>query len=182
MRIISGTFGKRLIKPPKNLPVRPTTDLAKESLFNIIANRHEINGTSVLDLFAGTGSLSYEFVSRGAKEVIAVEQNYNCIKFIKSTSASFKMNNLNVIKMDVFRFLDKSAKKFDFIFADPPYVLENIKEIKHKVFDNKLLTDNGLLIIEHPEDIKFEDEKYFLEHRKYSRVNFSFFSYNTDNQ
>lgn len=180
MRIISGKYGRRLIKPPKNLPVRPTTDMAKESLFNILVNKLSFEGKSVLDLFSGTGAISYEFISRGCSPVTSVELNFKCITFIKSASKNLQMEGHKVIRSEVFRFLKSSNKKYDIIFADPPYALSNIIEISTIVFNNKLLNNNGFLIIEHPQEVDFSEQEHFLEHRKYGKVNFSFFNYLPD--
>jgi len=171
MRIIGGMYGRRIIKPPKNLPVRPTTDLAKESLFNILNNKIDFEGKSVLDIFAGTGAISFEFISRGCSPVVSVDLNFQCTKFIKSTSANLKMENHKVIRSEVFRFLKSNKKKFDIIFADPPYAMENFSDIVRLVFDRNMLNHNGLLIIEHPREIDFSEEKHFLEQRKYGKVN-----------
>ena len=121
MRIIGGKFSRRLIKPPKNLPIRPTTDLAKESLFNVLQHKTELHDKSVLYLFSGTGSLTYEFVSRGCASVVSVEKDYKCIQFIQKTLREFEMTNVKVIRSDVFRYIRSTAQKFDIIFADPPY-------------------------------------------------------------
>ncbi len=176
MRIVSGRYKRRVISPPKNLPVRPTTDMAKESVFNIMGNYIEFSRCEVLDLFAGTGNISYEFVSRGCKTVTAVDINFGCVRFMKETSAKLNMKELVIVKQDVFRYLNSVKRKFDIIFADPPYDLENIHEIYRKVVDNQLLNPDGWLIIEHPEEIDFSEMKHFYEHRKYGRVNFSFFN------
>lgn len=176
MRIIGGQFSKRLIHPPKNLPVRPTTDLAKESLFNILRNKTDFQGKHALDLFSGTGSLAYEFASRGCEKVIAVDLNYHCVQFIKKTAAEFGMANLNVIRSEVFRFIKTTPYKFDLIFADPPYQLEEIPQISKMIFEYNLLNENGIMIIEHPKEFDFSKEDHFSEHRKYGQVNFSFFS------
>ncbi|NOY50428.1 MAG: 16S rRNA (guanine(966)-N(2))-methyltransferase RsmD [Chlorobi bacterium] len=181
MRIISGKYGRRLIKAPKNLPVRPTTDLAKESLFNILANRISFNDKSILDLFSGTGSISYEFLSRGSNDLTSVEMNNNCFRFIKETSGKFQMGNHKVIRADVFRFLKTNKKAYDLIFADPPYSIPNFDELVDLIFYNSLLNKNGILIVEHPAEIDFSEHKYFLERRKYSKVNFSLFVYLPEN-
>ena len=173
-------YGRRLIKPPKNLPVRPTTDLAKEGLFNILNNKIDFEGKSVLDLFAGTGAISYEFISRGCSPVISVDLNFQCIKFIKSTSENLKMENHKVIRSEVFRFLKTNKKKFDIIFADPPYAMKNFSDIVRLIFEGNMINDNGLLIVEHPREIDFSEEKHFLEQRKYGKVNFSLFIYLPD--
>lgn len=180
MRIISGEYGRRRIQPPKNLPVRPTTDIAKEGLFNILTNRISFSGKSVLDLFSGTGAISYEFISRGSSPVTSIELNFQCVRFIKSTSDKFHMENHKTIRIDVFRFLKSTKDKFDIVFADPPYDLANIKEISTLVFEQDLLNKNGYLIIEHPREIDFSEQKHFIEHRKYGKVNFSFFNYLPD--
>lgn len=176
MRIISGKYGRRTIRPPKDLPVRPTTDLAKESLFNILTNKTYYEGKTALDLFAGTGSIAFEFVSRGCKEVIAVDINHKGVQFIKQAASDFGMSNLQTFRADVFRFIKSTSKKFDLIFADPPYALQGIETISQLVFDNNLLNTEGWLIIEHPQEIDFSEQKFFVEHRKYGKVNFSFFT------
>ena len=177
MRIIGGKFGRRIIKPPKNLPVRPTTDLAKESLFNILVHKIEFTGKAALDLFAGTGSLSYEFASRGCKSVTSVDQNYKCIQFIKDTISDFEMTNVQVVRSEVFRFIKSTPNRFDIIFADPPYDHPEIENICPLLKEQKLLNDHGYLIIEHPATIDFSSQIGFLEHRKYGHVNFSFFQF-----
>ena len=175
MRIISGKYGRRIIHPPKNLPVRPTTDLAKESLFNILSNKIDFEDKLALDLFAGTGSISFEFASRYCQAITAVDKNFQCIQFIKTAAADFGMENLQAIRADVFHFIQTSSKKFDVIFADPPYALENIETIGQLVFENELLNPDGWLIVEHPREIDFSEQQHFVEHRKYGKVNFSFF-------
>ena len=177
MRIIGGKFGRRIIRPPKNLPVRPTTDLAKESLFNILRHKTDLEGKAVLDLFAGTGSLSYEFASRGCDSVLSVDLNYRCIQFIRDTARNFEMQNLQVVRADVFRLLKSTPMKFDIIFADPPYDLPNISEIGPLVWAHGLLKVDGILVIEHPGTIDLSDQTGFLEHRKYGHVNFSLFQF-----
>ena len=181
MRIIGGKYSKRIIKPPKNLPVRPTTDLAKESLFNILNNKITFENKATLDLFAGTGSLSYEFESRGCSPVISIDLNFKCIQFIKHTAKQFGMESIKPIRSDVFRFIKNSKSKFDLIFADPPYQMENIDEISKTIFENNLLNPDGWLIVEHPKEIDLSGQKYFEEHRKYGHVNFSFFQFSPGN-
>lgn len=175
MRIIGGKYSKRIIKPPKHLPVRPTTDLAKESLFNILYNKIDLSGKSALDLFAGTGSLSYEFASRGCDKVIAVDSNFKCLQFIKSTAKDFGIESIRTTRSEVFRFIKNCNQKFDIIFADPPYQMDNIEEISKMVLEKKLLNSNGWLIVEHPKEIDLSEQNFFVEHRKYGHVNFSFF-------
>jgi 16S rRNA (guanine(966)-N(2))-methyltransferase RsmD len=175
MRIISGKYKRRFITPPKNLPVRPTTDLARESLFNILENKTDLEEKSVLDLFSGTGAVSYEFISRGCKNVLAIDSNYRCTQFIKKTASEFEMKTLSTIKGDVFNFLSRTKLSFDIIFADPPYDLENLDTLPHLIFKNNILKDNGYFILEHPKIYDFSNHPNFLEHRKYGKVNFTFF-------
>jgi len=176
MRIIAGTYKRRFIHPPKNLPVRPTTDLARESLFNILNNLAEWDDKRVLDLFSGTGAVSYEFISRGVSSVLAVDANYQCVSFIKKTAAEFDMASLKVMRSDVFRFLKSAKVSFDMIFADPPYDLEEIGQLPDLVFENSLLAKDGIFVLEHPRSYDFSGHPHFDDHRKYGKVNFSFFS------
>lgn len=175
MRIISGTHKGRQIHPPSNLPVRPTTDFPKESLFNILANRLNYEEMNVLDLFAGTGSISFEFASRGAREVTSVDMNYKCVEFIRRTAADFGFANLRPVRANVISFLDYCKVKYDLIFADPPYDLNAITMIPDKVMNNQLLNNEGILILEHSRDNDFSKQPLFTEHRIYGKVNFSFF-------
>lgn len=179
MRIIGGKYGRRIINPPKNLPVRPTTDLAKESLFNILRHKIDFEGKTALDLFAGTGSLSYEFASRGCASVTAVDQNYKCTQFIKDTIRGFEMLQVQVVRADALRFLKSTPTKFDIIFADPPYDLTGIEQIGPLILERAILNDKGILIIEHPGTIDLSLQPGFIEHRKYGQVNFSFFQIST---
>lgn len=176
MRIISGKYQRRTIHPPVNLPVRPTTDLAKEALFNILNNHFDFENLKVIDLFAGTGNIAYEFASRGALEVVAVENHFKCTDFINSTIETLKIENLKVIRADVFRFLGYCKPGFDIIFADPPYQMQGIENIVQKVFERNLLNSGGWLIIEHAGTKNFDTILTFMEERKYGRVHFSFFS------
>lgn len=177
MRIIRGKFQRRIIKVPAGLPVRPTTDLAKESLFNILDNLISFEGIRSLDLFAGTGSISYELVSRGCASVTAVDLNPRCTKFIAATAEQFGMKELKVIRSDVYRFLQQGLQPFHLIFADPPYELDQqeFMRLPSEIFGRKLLAEGGLLIIEHPRNINFRLSEGFFDHRNYSKVNFSFF-------
>ncbi|RLD64177.1 MAG: 16S rRNA (guanine(966)-N(2))-methyltransferase RsmD [Bacteroidetes bacterium] len=179
MRIVSGNYGGRVIHTPKNLPVRPTTDLAKESLFNILNNTIDFEELQVLDLFSGTGNISYEFYSRGSQSVTSVEQNFRCAKFIKETAANFKMEGLKVIQANAFSFL-KHSNSYDIIFADPPYDFGRYEELTETIINNKILKENGMLIIEHPRDIQLSKFKGFTETRRYGKVHFSFFEYFAD--
>jgi 16S rRNA (guanine(966)-N(2))-methyltransferase RsmD len=174
VRIIGGSEKGKVIKVPHDLPVRPTTDFAKEGLFNILANKVDFEELSVLDLFSGTGHISMEFASRGSKEVVGVDKHFKCVGFLKAISKEFNFN-ITAIKDDVFTFLKNSNLKFDLIFADPPYDLPNIPDIHKLVFEKALLKENGLLIIEHGPKTKLEELQGFTQHRKYGNVNFSFF-------
>jgi 16S rRNA (guanine(966)-N(2))-methyltransferase RsmD len=176
MRIISGTNKGRIIHTPQNLPVRPTTDFAKESIFNILNNYFELERLKVLDLFCGTGNISYEFASRGATSITSVDNHYNCCEFVKKTALNFKMGQIKVIKMDVFVFLKKAIESYDVIFADPPYNLENINSIYEMVFSQHILEEKGWLIIEHGITTNLSSLPYFKEKRTYGTVNFSIFS------
>jgi len=175
MRIISGKFKGLRFEPPKDITARPTTDFAKESLFNVLGKYTDFEDISVLDLFSGTGSVSYEFVSRGAKYVNAIEMSNTQIGFIKKTIDKLKINNLYVYKSDVFRYLEKCAEQYDFIFADPPFQMKNIEEIPNLIFKNNLLKTNGIFILEHGKNSNFAQHQNFLEERKYGNVHFSLF-------
>lgn len=176
MRIISGSHRGRQIIPDKNFTARPTTDFAKENIFNVLSNYIDFEGISVLDLFSGTGSISYEFASRGANEIIAVELNYNHFVFIKRMSKELGFRNLKVYKTDMFMACQKlKGRKFDLIFADPPYNLPSIQQVPLSIFENDLLTENGIAVIEHPASVDYSALPYFYERRKYGSVNFSLF-------
>jgi 16S rRNA (guanine(966)-N(2))-methyltransferase RsmD len=174
MRIIGGKFGGRILRVPKDLPVRPTTDFAKEGLFNILSNRLNIQELKVLDLFSGTGHIALEFASRGSTEVLAVDKNFKCIGFLRAASRSLDLH-IKTVKSDVFDFLKQCVDPYDLIFADPPYAIENLHEIHLHVFERRLLSPGGLLIIEHGPKTKLEALEHFLYQRKYGNVNFSFF-------
>lgn len=178
MRIISGEFKGRKIDPPKNLPVRPTTDMAKESLFNILNNAYYFDELTVLDLFSGTGSISYEFSSRGTSNITAVDSDYGCTKFISDTAKKFNMP-IDVVKADVFKFLQNSKGRYDIIFADPPYALskEEFCNISELVFNGELLTESGMLIIEHSKHTDLSEIQNFSHFRNYGGCVFSFFEH-----
>jgi len=176
MRIISGTLGGRRFDPPNNPLTRPTTDVAKTGLFNILNHNFDFNGLAVLDLFCGTGNISYEFISRGAGEVIAVDADLACINFIKKTCEKFKITKIEAIKGDAFSFLDRNKKTFDIIFIDPPYAIETIDQIPDLILDKKLLNDDGWLILEHDAHHKFEEHPHFLRSRNYGTTIFSIFT------
>ena len=170
-----------MFHPPKNIQARPTTDFAKENLFNILENRLDFEGTDALDLFSGTGNISFELVSRGCRQVTAVEKVFNHIRFIRKVMNDLKINNLEVIKKDVFQFLRKPSGPYDLIFADPPYQMKGIEEIPRIIFHQGLLKNNGWLILEHSAHLKSLEETYLTEQRKYGTVHFSFFSWPSKN-
>lgn len=175
MRIITGILKGRRLNPTDNLPVRPTTDMAREGLFNILNNILEYEEVRILDLFSGTGAVSFEFISRGAKEVTSIEINSKCTDFIKRSAQQFGVNNLRVVRADVFDLLKRAYQKFDVIFADPPYQLDELPSLPDLVFEKQILADNGIFILEHSKEHIFEEHPYFWQHRKYGKVNFTFF-------
>ncbi len=175
MRIIGGKNQRRQIIAPAKLPVRPTTDMAKEALFNIINNHFDFEDIDVLDLFGGTGNISYEFASRGAKQIVAVDINNHCTQFIKQTSEDLNFKAIKIVRADVFQFLKICKISFDIIFADPPYDMQRIKTIPDRVFDADILLPGGWLVVEHNDSLKFNDHSHFFEARRYGKVNFSFF-------
>lgn len=160
---------------PPGLPVRPTTDMAKEALFNVLNNHVDFESIMVLDLFAGTGNIAFEFASRGATEVLAIDTNKRCIDFIRNTAISLQFDKLTAIHADVFRFLRSCRTSFDIIFADPPYDMMEQHQIPDLVIANQLLATEGRLILEHGGQNHFDDHPAFLEKRKYGKVHFSFF-------
>lgn len=175
MRIIGGRLRGKMILPPNGYKARPTTDFAKEGLFNVLNNEYEMDGLQVLDLFGGTGSISYEFISRGASKVYCVEMLPLHANFIKAQAAKFGMDNLVVVRHNVFEFLDICREKFDIIFADPPYALEDLATLPDKVFSKNILHPGAYFILEHPEDHNFENHPYFVKEKRYGNVHFSFF-------
>jgi 16S rRNA (guanine(966)-N(2))-methyltransferase RsmD len=175
VRIISGKNKGRHIVAPNNLPVRPTTDLAKESLFNILNNIVSLGESDVLDLFAGTGNISYEFASRESKSVTAVDSNRICTQFIYQTATKLNFKNLFVIQSDVKAFIRNSRKTWDIIFADPPYDMEGLDKIPALIFEHHLLNPEGIFILEHNKRIDFSMFSGFSDHRRYGKVNFTFF-------
>lgn len=176
MRIVSGKYRGRRISAPNNLPVRPTTDMAKEALFNILNNSYYLDDVSVLDLFAGIGSISFEFASRGCSKVVGVDSHAGCIKFLESTNDTLDAG-IQFVKSDVFSFLEKNNRKFDIIFADPPYAMETDKfnKLIDLVFHRGMLDDEGTLIIEHSKQTNLSEHANFVRSRKYGGNVFSFF-------
>lgn len=176
MRIIGGRLKGRQFNAPAKLPVRPTTDMAKEALFNILYNTYDFEECNVLDLFSGTGSICIEFASRGIKHVTAIDLHPGCVAWIKSVKEQFELDAIAPQKADTFKFLAQDSNQYQIIFADPPYDLPNIPMIPQLVMQNNLLTPNGTLIVEHPPFLKLQQLPGFTEVRKYGNSSFSFFS------
>ena len=176
MRIVAGKFRSRRITAPNNLPVRPTTDMAKEALFNILNNSYYFDDLKVLDLFAGIGSISFEFASRGCTDITAVDEHFGCIKFLEKTSTELEID-LDTVKSDVFLFLERISQSYDIIFADPPYDMETEKfiELLDLVFGRNLLNQDGVLIVEHGKQTNLSGHPKFDKSRKYGSNVFSFF-------
>ena len=175
MRIISGTYGGRRLSPPKNITARPTTDFAKESLFNLLNNRLNFEGIDMLDLFAGTGGIGIECVSRGARSVTAVEIAHVQQNWIIACCRQLGIRNLSVIRGDVFKFLNACHTKYDLVFADPPYALEELPTLPDYILDRDVLKENGWLVVEHGKDTDFTSHPRHIETRTYGSVHFSFF-------
>ena len=178
MRVISGIYKRRRFDVPRTFKARPTTDFAKENLFNVLNGYIDFeDGVTALDLFAGTGSISIELVSRGCDQVISIEKDPQHFAFISKVMKEVKTDKCFPLRADVFQYMERCHQQFDFIFADPPYALKNLAEIPDKVFENKLLKEDGLFVLEHGKDLSFENHPYFVEHRHYGSVNFTFFAY-----
>jgi len=176
VRIIGGALGGRKINPPANMPhTRPTTDIAKEGLFNIIENNLEISSLKTLDLFGGTGSISYELASRGARELVVVEKDTNMYEFIKKTLEALMIKNLTVVRSDVFRYIEQCPEKFDFIFAGPPYALQTIDDLPAKIFQKQLLRPGGWFVLEHTPRNNYETFTGYSTQRNYGTTIFSIF-------
>lgn len=182
MRIIRGTHRGRQVIVPKSLPVRPTTDYAKEGLFNILEHTFDFEGLEVLDLFAGTGSISFEFASRGCKAVTAVDKHMQCIDFITKTAKKLAFGNIRAIRMDVFKFIKSNRKPYSLVFADPPYALDRIPEIPELVLNKNILYHGAWLVLEHPGIHDFSESRFFLKKRKYGGVSFSIFEFSVSLQ
>lgn len=177
MRIIGGRYKGRRFQPPAKFKGRPTTDFAKEALFNILAHRIELGGCTVLDLFAGTGALGIEFASRGAVAITAVEKDPVACAFIRQTFAELGLSNGRVVRGDVFRFLTEHTATYDHVVADPPYDDDHVSVLPKKVHEAGVLKPGGYLILEHSADHNFANEPGFVESRRYGAVNFSFFTF-----
>lgn len=175
MRIIGGKLKGKSICPPSGYKARPTTDFAREGLFNVLNNEYEMEGLCVLDLFGGTGAISFEFASRGAGRVYCVEMSPVHANFIKSQAASFGLENITVVRHNVFEFLPLCHEKFDIVFADPPYALADLASIPDKVFAHNILHPGAYFILEHPQEFNFSGHPRFVKEKKYGNVHFSFF-------
>ena len=180
MRVIGGKLKGLRLNPPAKLPVRPTTDQAKEALFNILQNKLEFENIRVLDLFSGTGNISIEFASRGVPAITCVDRDFGCVSYLKNISKEYDLKAINIFKSDVFKFLDFETEKYDLIFADPPYDLPQMNLIAGKIFEKDLLNPSGLLIIEHPSMKKLNNSIHFIEQRQYGSSSFSFFGREKD--
>ncbi|MBD5289148.1 MAG: methyltransferase domain-containing protein [Bacteroides sp.] len=175
MRIIRGKYGHRRFDPPRNITARPTTDFAKENLFNVIENLTDTEGLEVLDLFAGTGAISFEFLSRGAASVIAVEMAQTQAGFIRKVQETLGDDHLTLIRGDVFKFIATCRKKFDLIFADPPYDHKDFDRLPGLILDSEMVREGTIVIIEHSKNRDFSYRPEFLQQRVYGSVNFSIF-------
>ena len=176
MRIISGIHGGRRISPPTKMPyTRPTTDIAKEGLFNILQNNLAFDELKVLDLFGGTGCISYELASRGAPDITIVEKDTKMYDFIKKTSEELKFENFNVLKGDVFRFIETANQQYDFIFAGPPYALATIDDLPLKIFENNILKPGGWFVLEHTPRNDYKKFAHYKTERNYGTTIFSIF-------
>lgn len=177
MRVISGIYKRRRFDVPRTFKARPTTDFAKENLFNVLSNNYIDfeEGVTALDLFAGTGSISIELVSRGCDRVISIEKDRDHHAFICKIMKEVQTDACLPIRGDVFKYINSSREQFDFIFADPPYELKELKTIPDLVFQNNLLKEDGLFVLEHGKQDNFEEHPHFVERRVYGSVNFSFF-------
>ena len=184
MRIIGGQFkGRKFIPPAKNWPTRPTTDFAKEGLFNILYNHFDFSELKVLDLFGGTGNHSYEFISRGCRDVTYVDKFPGCVTFVKKTARELDIQDrIRIVRGDVFRFISSTQEQYDYIFAGPPYPLPNIPDIPDLIFSEGLLRAGGWFVMEHNPNHDFTQHPYFLQERRYGKTIFSIFGYANDEE
>ena len=175
MRIIRGKYGRRRFDVPSNISARPTTDFARENIFNVLENLTDLEDADCLDLFAGTGAISFEFLSRECRHVTAVEKASTQWRFISQVAQRLNVDNFTLIRGDVFRFVATCSGKFDIIFADPPYDLPRFGEIPSLILGSKMLREGTIFVIEHSRNYDFSNLPHFLEHRVYGSVNFSIF-------
>ncbi len=177
MRIIGGQFkGRRFNPPAQNWPTRPTTDFAKEGLFNILNNNFEFSEMKVLDLFGGTGSHSYEFISRGCEKVTYVDKFGGCVSFVKKMVETLEIQeSINIIRSDVFKFIDRAFEQYDYIFAGPPYALPGLDSLPDLIFKKELLQKEGWFVLEHNPNHNFQTHSHFFDERNYGKTIFSFF-------
>lgn len=182
MRIIRGKYGRRRFDVPTNITARPTTDFARENIFNVIENLTDIEGARCLDLFAGTGAVSFEFLSRGAAQVTAVEKSSTQARFIEKVAAMLGDKNLRLLRTDALRYIKDAAMPFDIVFADPPYDLPGFGEIPGAVLGSALLKPGSLFVMEHSKAFDFSALPHFLQHRAYGSVNFSIFEVPTEGE
>ena len=175
MRIIGGKYRGRRVEPPKNFKARPTTDFAREGLFNILDNRIDFEKINVLDLFSGTGCMSYEFASRGVPEIHLVEKDYAHISGIKRIIRELEIDTIRTIHIDVKAYLKTCSIKYNIVFADPPYDLQWLNQLPDLILGAGIIKEDGFLILEHPKTMRFNDHPLFFEHRNYGGVNFSLF-------
>lgn len=175
MRIIGGSHSGLRLHPPANLPVRPTTDMAKEALFNILQNKINFEGLHTLDLFAGTGNITLELASRGVASVTAVDIHFKCVQYIELTARKIRLQGIRTIKADVLKFLARCGETFDFIFIDPPYDLPQLPQLPEMVFDRQLLRPHGIMVLEHPSTRQIPAHPAMTDMRKYGYSSFSFY-------
>src|SRR5258705_1507319 len=183
MRIIGGEHGGRKFNPPNNMPhTRPTTDIAKEGLFNILQHQLDLDNLKTLDLFGGTGSISYELASRGVRDLTVVEKDAAMYEFIRKTSSALRLENFKVIKMDVFKFIQQCNDKFDLIFAGPPYALTSIDDLPKRIFEKQLLDKGGWFVLEHTPKNDYKAFPFYKYERNYGTTVFSIFIETRDNK
>ena len=175
MRIVAGKYKSRRFDVPKSFKSRPTTDFAKENIFNVIANLISLEDAEALDLFSGTGSIAFELLSRGCKGVTIVEKEAMHYAFIKKVKAELKADNLTTLRGDAFKFIEQTSQSFDFIFADPPYALKNLAQVPELILSKGILKPEGVFVMEHPKEYDFSTLPYFSQRRVYGSVNFSVF-------
>lgn len=175
MRIISGKYKGKRFTPPDGIPTRPTTDIAKEALFNILNNNISYADTSFLDLFAGSGNISYEMASRGCNNILAIDRFPLCVQFIQKTINDWQIEGMRVLQADVFDVIPNSKEQFSLIFAGPPYGLDILDEIPDRILEAQRLTKGGILVLEHNQNHNFDEHERFAERRHYGQTNFSFF-------